>query len=345
MKLEEIAQKIGGVLEGSGDVEIAGLAGLHDAGPNDITFLANSKYASAVETTNAGAVLLGKDWEGSAPCTLVRVDDPDAAFAETAKLFAPPEIKYDPGVHETATISEEAELGENVSIGPYCVVCKGARIGSGTVLVANVYVGESTVIGSECLVYSNVTMRERCRIGDRVIIHPGAVIGSDGFGYVRKGEQWEKIPQVGYVELEDDVEIGSNVTIDRGRFGRTLVAKGAKIDNLVMIAHNVVVGENTAMAAQVGISGSTRIGRNVQLGGQAGLAGHLSVGDNSAVGAQGGVTKDVPPATYVTGYPAMPHKKAAKLHASMMRLPALKERIAELESKVLELEERLGKEK
>lgn len=341
MKLADVALKIGGVLEGAGGIDITGVAGLHDAGPDEITFLANAKYSSAVEKTGAGAVIVGNNWQGSAPCALIRAENPDAAFAAAAGLFAPPAVKYEPGVHPAAVVSDTAELGDNVSVGPYCVIGKGVSLGSNTILVANVYVGDDTVIGAGCLIYSNVTLRERCKIGNNVIIHAGAVIGSDGFGYVRKGERWEKIPQIGYVELQDDVEIGANVTIDRGRFGKTLVARGAKIDNLVQIAHNVVVGENTAMAAQVGISGSTRIGKNVQLGGQAGLAGHLTVGDNSAVGAQGGVTKDVPPGTYVTGYPAMPHDKAAKLHAGMMRLPALKERISRMEERIAGLEARL----
>ena len=198
-------------------------------------------------------------------------------------------------------------------------------------------------MGRDCKFYPRMSTREYTKIGDRVIIHNGAVIGSDGFGYSKDGKVWKKIPQIGVVEIGNDVEIGANVTIDRARFGKTVISNGVKIDNLVQVAHNVKIGENTAIAAQAGISGSTEIGSGVQIGGQAGFSGHLTVGDNSVVGGQAGVIKNVPPAVFVSGYPAMDHGKAMKLQAHVGRLPVLKQRISELEKKIIELESRIGK--
>ena len=337
--IAEIADTLDAVLEGDGNAEIAGLAGLQDASGNDISFLSNPKYAPLVEGTKAAAVIVNAEWRGTAPCALLRVQDADAAFARVASLFSPPPIPVVPGVHPAAVVADSAQLGEEISIGPYCVVEPDARIGDGTVLVAFCYVGHEVVIGNNCKLLPHVSICERTRMGNRVTINNGAVVGSDGFGYVRKGAVWEKIPQIGIVEIGDDVEIGANAAVDRARFGKTVIGKGTKIDNLCQIAHNCRVGENTAMAAQVGISGSTMIGNSVMLGGQAGLAGHLKVGDGAIVGAQGGVTKDVPPATFVSGYPAMPHRKATKMHAHVMRLPELKARVRELERRIEELEQ------
>jgi UDP-3-O-[3-hydroxymyristoyl] glucosamine N-acyltransferase len=340
MTAAEIAGKIGGVLEGDGSAEIKGLAGLNDAAAGDITFLFNPRYASAVAGTRASAVIVNEDWKGECQCAVIRVKNADRAFSSLASLFAPKQLRFEPGVHPTAVVAAGVKLGEQVSIGPHCVLEAGVRIGDRTVLVAGCYLGHGTQVGKDCKFYPGVSTREGVIIGDRVIIHNGAVIGSDGFGYVNDGGKWTKIPQIGIVVIGDDVEIGANATIDRARFGKTIIGNGVKIDNLVQIAHNVKVGDNTAMASQVGISGSTTIGKNVQLGGQAGLAGHITVGDNAVVGAQGGVTKDVPAATFVSGYPAMPHDKAKKMHASIMLLPALKERVKQLEKRWAELEKK-----
>jgi UDP-3-O-[3-hydroxymyristoyl] glucosamine N-acyltransferase len=243
-----------------------------------------------------------------------------------------------PGLHPTAVIGEGVRMGRDVSIGPYCVIEPGAAVGDRTALGASCYVGHEAVIGDDCRLYPHVTVREYCRIGCRAIVHNGAVIGSDGFGYAKEGARWKKIPQVGIVVLGDDVEIGANTTIDRARFGETRIGNGVKIDNLVQVAHNVIIGDDTAIAAQVGIAGSTRVGARVQLGGQAGVAGHISVGDDSVAGGQAGVTKDVPPATFVSGYPAMPHNEARKMHASLMRLPELKKKVADMETRLKALE-------
>lgn len=330
----EIAREIGGEVEGDGSRTIVGLAGLAEAGEGDISFLTQARYAAAAAGTRAAVVIVGKTWQGECPAVLIRVDDPDSAFAKVAPMLVPPPARPEPGVHPTAVVAADVSLGRDVSIGPHCVLEPGVKIGDFSCLGAGCYIGHQAVVGGECLLYQHVSVRERVTIGDRVIVHNGAVIGSDGFGYTREGEAWRKIPQVGTVEVGDDVEIGANSTIDRARFGKTVIGRGVKIDNLVQIAHNVTVGENTAMAAQVGVAGSTSIGRNVQLGGQAGVAGHLHIGDHAVVGGQAGVLKDVPASTFVSGYPAMPHNKARRTHASLMRLPELRQKVSELERRL-----------
>ena len=337
MTLAEIAEKVGGVLEGEGDVEITGVAALSDAGSGDISFLSSPRYASQVAGTGASAVVVAEDWSGECSCPVIRVGNPDKAFADVAAEFAPEAVAYEPGVHGTAVVAADAVLGEGVSIGPHCVVEPGAEIGDRTVICAGCYIGHGSALGAGCKLYPRVTVRERVTIGDRAILHPGVVIGSDGFGYVLEGPVWKKIPQVGTVEIGNDVEIGANSTVDRGRFGKTVIEDGVKLDNLVQVAHNVRIGKNSAAAAQVGISGSTTIGHNVMLGGQAGIAGHLTVGDRAAVGAKAGVTKSVPAEMFVSDYPARPHKQAKKIHAHVARLPELKEKVKQLEKRISDL--------
>lgn len=340
--LKDIADKTGGTIECDGSMVITGLASLSDARSGDVSFLAKARYAHALTSTGASAVIVGRDWEGEAPCALLRVDNPDKAFMLAAELLVPPMPKAVPGVHPAAFVSDGVEVDPSASIGPMCVVEAGAKIGAGTVLMAGCYIGRESVVGADCLIYPNVSVRERVEIGDRAIIHCGAVIGSDGFGYVQEGLVWKKIPQVGTVIIGNDVEIGANAAIDRARFGATVIEDGVKIDNLVQIAHNVKVGANTAMAAQVGIAGSSVIGQNVQFGGQAGVAGHLSVGNHSVVGAQAGVTKDVPEKVFVSGYPAILHRDSMKMQANMMRVPHLKKKLADLEKKMKEFEDEAG---
>ncbi len=344
MKLADIAAQRGGVLEGDGNIDIAGVSSLAEAGPGDLTFLANPRYAADVAGTRAAAVLVAMDWTGVSPCAVLRVENPDRAFADVALMLSPPPVSFGTGVHPSAVIGAGATLGDAVYIGPCCVIEPGAVIGDRTVLVAGCYIGHAASIGADCRLYAHVSVRERCVLGDRVIVHDGSVIGSDGFGYTPAPHgAWQKVMQLGIVTVGDDVEIGANVTIDRARFGKTRIGNGVKVDNLVQIAHNVQVDEHSVMASQVGISGSTRIGRHVQLGGQAGLAGHLSIGDRAVVGAQAGVTKDVAGGSFVSGYPAMEHRKATRLHAHMMRLPELKDKVRELEAAVASLRREMGK--
>lgn len=342
MTVAEIATKLGGMLEGDGAAEITGLAGLRDAKQGDISFLSNPRYAAEVAETQASAVIVDENWDGFRPCPIIRVKNADAAFAALAFVMIPQPVARASGIHHTAVLAPDVHLGADVAVGPYCVLDAGVRIGDRTILYSSCYLGHSTVVGKDCRFYPYVSAREHTRIGDRVVIHNGAVIGSDGFGYTHDGNRWKKIPQVGIVEIGDDVEIGANVTIDRARFGKTVIGSGVKIDNLVQIAHNVRIGDNTAIAALVGIAGSTTIGKDVQLGGQAGVAGHLSIGDNTIVAGGAGVTKDVAARSFVSGFPAMPHQKAKRMHAHIMRLPQLKEKIEDIEERLARIEK--GKE-
>ena len=337
--LAELARLVGGEVIGDASVAITGVAGIKEAHEGDITFLANPKYDSYLATTRASAVIAERDGGSSKPIVLVA--NPYLAFLKVMSLFtgeAPGQSQR--GVHPTAIIAESAEVGADVSIGAYCFVGEKARIGARTTILPLACVCDGAAIGEDCLVYPHVTIRERCEMGDRVIIHAGAVIGADGFGYAKEGEANRKIPQIGIVRIEDDVEIGANTTIDRATTEVTLIRRGAKIDNLVQIAHNVVIGEDSILAAQVGVSGSTQIGRNVMLAGQAGLVGHIQIGDNVMVGAQGGVTKSVPANMKVSGYPAREHSCARKMYALWARLPELFRDVKALARRVEDLEKR-----
>lgn len=338
MKLSEIAERLSGALEGDGDVEILAVAGLKEAGAGDLSFLANPKYASQVAETGASAVIVPNDWDRTVKCPLIRVENSDQAFAVAAELFYESVPEATPGIHPTAFVAESAQIAESASIGAHCTIADGAVIGSNTVIQSNCAIGYKTVIGENCLLYPLVSTREFTEIGDRVIIHNGSVIGSDGFGYaVQQDGSRTKIPQIGKVVIEDDVEIGANVAIDRARFGKTRIGKGTKIDNLVQIAHNVVIGEHSVMCGQSGISGSTSVGSRVILAGQAGLAGHLDVGDGAIIGAQAGVMKDVDPKDFVIGSPAMPHLQFKKMVANTILLPKLKEKVKLLEDQLARL--------
>lgn len=339
MTLLEIADRVDGQVEGDGSVVVSGVAGLREALSTDISFLANPKYAGYVQTTKAAAVIVAAGFADAAPCALIRCSNPDAAFAKVAEWFAVPPPSYEPGVHATAFVAEDVKLGADVHVGPGCVVQPRAQIGDRTVLVGNVYVGHDALLGADNLMYPNVTVREGCRTGNRVIIHSSSVVGSDGFGYsVDEHGVRTKIPQVGIVDIGDDVEVGAVVAIDRARFGRTVIGNGVKIDNLVQIAHNVVIGDHAVIVSQVGISGSSVIGKHTILAGQAGVAGHLVVGDRVIAEGRSGITKDVPDGEVVYGFPAEPRMKAARTHAAIQRLPKLKQKIAELEARLAKLE-------
>ena len=332
-----------GHIEGNPDAEVSGLSGIREAIPGQLSFVANPRYTPAAASTRATALIVSEDWNHPSSATLIRVKNPDRSFAEAAQWFAPKPVSVTPGVHPTAVIAEDVHLGKDVSIGPYCVLEPGARIGEGCVLSAGCYIGHGTHIGDNCKLYPHVSIREYSQIGNRVIVHNGTVIGSDGFGYVQEGEIRKKIPQIGIVVIGDDVEIGANVTIDRARFGKTQIGNGAKIDNLVQIAHNVIIGDNCVIVAQAGISGSTLLGDRTILAGQVGIVGHLTIGSDVIVGSQSGVRKDIASGTYAIGYPAAPFEKWSKIHAHTMRLPELKEKVAALEERLVKLEQKLKK--
>jgi len=343
LSVAEIAGRLHGRVEGNQAAMITGLAGIREAGAGELSFVANKRYVAFAATTKATAVIVAEDWSRPCSATLIRVKNPDKAFAETASWLAPQPVIFQPGIHPTAVVAETAKLGRDVFIGPHCVIEPEVVIGDRCVIYAGGYIGHGSLIGEDCKFYPQVTIREYTRIGKRVIINNGAVIGSEGFGYVQEGAVRKKIPQIGIVVIGNDVEIGANVTIDRARFGQTRIGNGVKIDNLVMIAHNVTVGDNCVIVSQVGISGSTSIGERTILAGQVGIVGHLEIGSDVIVGAQSGVSKDIPPGTFVTGSPAIPHAKFLKSHAHLMRLPELKEKISLLEERLAKLEQQLSK--
>jgi UDP-3-O-[3-hydroxymyristoyl] glucosamine N-acyltransferase len=333
--VRSLARLVGGVVVGEGgDTPITGVNDLKGAGPGEISFLGNSKYEKQARDSRASAILVSRNEACQLGGTLVEVESPSAAFAHISGLFAPPSIRYEPGVHPSAVVSPEAELGAGVSVQPNAVIGARARIGAGTVIGAGCFVGEETVIGENCLLHPRVTVRERCVLGARVILQSGSVIGGDGFGYEFKDGRYVKIDHTGIVQIDNDVEIGANATIDRARFGRTHIGEGAKIDNLVMIAHNVTVGPHCVIVAQAGIAGSTALGRYVTVAAQAGLVGHLTIGERAILTAQSGVTKDVPAGAQMTGSHARPTREYIRLEAHTTRLPDVFARLKALEEKV-----------
>ena len=336
MKLSELATRLDCRLEGDGELDVTRVAGIQDAQPGDITFLANPKYEKLLATTRATAVILKED-APAAPCAMLRARDPYLAFARAVSLFAPVS-RPAPGVHALAAIAAEVLLGADVSVGPFVAIGEGAHIGDRTVIYPNVTIGAGATVGSDCTIHSNVAIRERCTVGDRVILQNGVVIGGDGYGFVRRGDgTHEKIPQVAVVVIEDDVELGANTTVDRPAVGETRIKAGTKIDNLVQIGHGVTVGRNVLMAAQVGIAGSTDVEDDVVFGGQVGVGGHLTIGRGAIAVGQSGVTNSLDPGAFVAGYPAIDSRDWRKASVLFRRLPEMKRRIEQLEARVAEL--------
>ena len=338
----DIAQLVEGELAGDPKQVVTGLAGVREAAPGDLSFLANPKYQSAVKSTRASVLIVARDVNVAFGGTLIRVDDPSAAFAKVERKVAPRPAIFKPGIHPTAVIAATAKLGKDVSIQPSVVIEEDVIVGDRSVIGAGSYIGYECRLGADCLVHPHVSLRERTILGDHVTLHCGVVLGADGFGYETVDGKHQKIPQVGFVEIGNDVEIGANTTIDRGRFGRTRIGAGTKIDNLVQIGHNCVIGEHCIICALVGIAGSTIIGNCVTIAGQVGVAGHLTIGDKSIIMAQAGVTKDVPASAVMLGSPAVPHKEFKRANAAFQRLPETLDKAHELERQLAEMRARFA---
>ncbi len=339
--LEDLASVVSGDVAGDPTTPVSGVASIRDASPGDIVFAETDAYLAKAERSAASAILAPRaaQYTGKA---LVRVDDPRAAFAEILRQF---EICIDlpDGIHPTAVIADSAEIADGVRIGPHVVVGNGVRIGRNTTLLANVVISERCTLGDDCLIYPNVTLYRDTEVGARVIVHSGAVLGSDGFGYVRIGEETTKVPHVGRLVIGADVEIGANSTIDRAKTGVTLIGAQTKIDNLVHIAHNCTIGPECILVAQVGVAGSTELGRGVVMAGQTGAADHLKIGDGVTAIGRAGIIGNVEPGEQVSGYPARPHRQQMRISAALTKVPAALRQVRDLEATVAKLEERLAR--
>jgi UDP-3-O-[3-hydroxymyristoyl] glucosamine N-acyltransferase len=332
--LKDIALLVDGEIIGDENTQISSVNGIREAQEGDITFLANALYGPLLNTTRASAVITSRDIT-SAPKPIIRADDPSAAFSKIILLFqGKPKECAPAGIDKSALIGKNVKLGKNPSVAAFAVIEDNVEIGDDVIIYPHVYIGRNSKIANSVKLYPGVVIREECAIGDRVIIHSNSVIGSDGFGYVKVRGSYQKIPQTGIVCVGDDVEIGSNVSIDRARFGKTIIGKGTKIDNLVQIAHNVSIGDNTIIVSQAGISGSTRIGNNVILAGQTGVVGHIEIGDNVVVGAQAGITKSVSAGNIMLGSPANTISEQKRIFACLHKLPELFKTVKQLKDKI-----------
>ncbi|MHC4885963.1 MAG: UDP-3-O-(3-hydroxymyristoyl)glucosamine N-acyltransferase [Planctomycetota bacterium] len=332
----DLAAVVEGTLEGE-DLTVSGVAGLREARAGDLSFLANKRYEGDLVTTEASLVIIGRQAPEPA-CSFIRVENPDLAFSRAVNHMAGAVPELPAGIHPSAQIAEGVVLGEGVRVGPNVVVEEGCKIGENTCLWAGVYVGHSTTIGDSCCLMPNVVVYHESTIGSRVILHAGAVVGSDGFGYAWDGRQHVKIPQVGVVVIEDDVEIGANTCLDRARFGVTRIGQGAKLDNLIQIAHNVDVGPLCAFAAMVGVAGSTTIGTGTLIGGKVGIYGHVDIGAGVQLSANAGVTKNLPAGGHYTGYPAKPHKQQIDDWRNVKAIGSLRKKVKDLEQRIQSLE-------
>lgn len=343
IKIQEIASLINGSIFGNKNLEIENVAKIEEAKPGDLTFLYLPSYEKFFPDTKASAVIVKTNFNKTRnDITYIEVSAPEKAFFDIIRKYFTPEFPLS-GIDPSAFVHQTAKLGENVAIGKNVVISKDCVIGNNTKIFHNTVISENTVIGNNCLIFSNVSIRENCKIGNTVIIHPGTVVGSDGFGYStdEKGV-YHKIPQIGNVIIEDDVELGSNVSIDRAAIGSTIIKRGCKIDNLVQIAHNVQLGEDTVISSQVGVSGSTKIGNHCILAGQAGLVGHIEIGDNVVITAQAGVSKSILKPGYYSGSPAMEMRAYQKMQAQVRFIPDYVERIKQLENQIKSLKELLS---
>ncbi len=333
LTLKQLADQFSGELIGDPTLKITGAASLIEAEQGEISFFTDRKYLGLLRNTRASALFVPADFGERTNAAQIRVSNPTKAFEQVVFKFAPKKITFAPGIHPSAIIDPSAQLGKRVSIQALSVIEAEAKIGDDTIIGVGSYIGQETVIGSHCLIYPHVTIRERNRIGSRVIIHSGAVVGADGFGFEMVDGRHQKIQQLGFVQIDDDVEIGANTTVDRARFGRTWIQQGVKIDNLVQIAHNVVIGKNSVIVAQSGISGSTRVGERVTMAGQVGIVGHLEIADGTIIAAQSGVAKSLPGGIWF-GSPAVQFAEAKQQIAWIHRLGKLFARVKAIEKKL-----------
>ena len=334
--LKSIAAHVGGVLKGPEDLEIAGLSKIEDGKPQTLTFLANAKYAQHLAQTQAAAVIVPEGIDIPSGLAVIVAKDPYFAFMLAVRLFHP-QVPFVTGVHETAVIAEDAVLHDTAAIGPHVVIAEGCTIGRNTQILANTVIGRGVTIGDDCIIHARVSLREGCQIGHRVVIYDGSVIGADGFGFVPHQGAYHKIPQVGIVVIEDDVELGANTCIDRATMGETRIGAGVKLDNLIQVAHNCSIGPHTVIASQTGVSGSTHIGSWCRIGGQVGFAGHQKIGDKVAIMAQSGVSKSLEDGAIVGGSPAGPHRQEMRIQAAMRHLPDLNKEIKQIKAQLLRL--------
>jgi UDP-3-O-[3-hydroxymyristoyl] glucosamine N-acyltransferase len=326
MQLRELARLLGAACHGDGALAITGVAGIEEAGPGQLTFVANPKYASAARTTHAAAVLVAEDFPEIQTATL-RIRNPYLAFARAIEIFYEPP-SYPPGIHPTAVIDPTARLGQNAHVGPYVVIHAGAEIGANATILPHVVIYPRVTIGRDFFAHAHAVVREGCRLGDQVVLQNGAIVGADGFGFAKEDDgSWHKISQSGPVIVGDDVEIQANACVDRASIGATKIGRGVKIDNLVQVGHGSSVGENTLLCAQVGLAGSTEIGRQVVLAGQVGVAGHCRIGDGVIATAQSGIPNDVAAGKIVSGYPAVDNRQWLRASAAFARLPELIRRL------------------
>ena len=340
MTLAEIALFLGGTVVGADDTTINDIRSIEEAGEGDLTFIANKKYLKKLKLTKASVILVSPQTVAEGK-NLIIVNDPYVALGKLLALFYP--LKHGrSGVSSDACIEDGAIVSPEATIFPRAFIGKGAKIGKGTVIYPGVFIGRDTLIGENSILYANVTVYHSCVIGSRVILHSGVVIGADGFGFASPGNKNTKIPQVGFVQIDDDVEIGANTTIDRATLGRTWIQRNVKIDNLVQIAHNVVIGENSVIAAQTGISGSTKIGCGVIMGGKVGIVGHITIGDHAMIGASSGIHKNIPPGQIGGGTPFLPIKEWLKMESCKVRLPDMRTKLEQLIKQVKQLEEKIN---
>jgi UDP-3-O-[3-hydroxymyristoyl] glucosamine N-acyltransferase len=342
--LGELARRLECPVEGDAAIEIRRVAKIEDAGPGDLTFLANPKYASKLAATRASAVIMNGEAtslsEAVAPCAVIRSASPYLTFARAAQALSP-DTPPPAGVHALAVVAGDATIDPTATVSAFSVIGSGVRVGARTVIHPHVVIGDGTTVGADCILHAHVSIRERCTIGARVILQNGAVVGSDGYGFAQRADgTHEKIPQTAPVVIEDDVEIGANTTIDRPAVGETRIKAGTKIDNLVQVGHGVVLGKNVLLAAQVGIAGSTVLGDNVQFGGQVGVGGHLQIGDGVKAVGQTGITNSVDAGEFVSGYPAIANSEWRRSSVVFRKLPEMRKQLRALEERLKKLEEK-----